>query len=71
MDLVVNFKSAISENMLWIKLISISREIALRWMRQNVYDDKLTLVHVKAWCRHGTSQYEKMLNQGHGAIWRK
>ena len=31
-------------------------EIALRWMTQNISDDKSTLVQVMAWCRQTTTQ---------------
>ena len=37
-----------------------SFEIALRWMWQDLTDDKSTLVEVMAWCRQATSHY---LNQ--------
>ena len=33
----------------------ISYEIALRWMPQDLTDDKSTLVQVMAWCRQATS----------------
>ena len=36
---------------------SISCEIALRWMPQDLTDDKSTLVKVMAWCRQATSHY--------------
>ena len=36
--LYCNFKSVISEHMLWIKLICTSRIIAPRWMPQNTFD---------------------------------
>ena len=35
----------------------ISYEIALRWMPQDLADDKSTLVQVMAWCRQATSHY--------------
>ena len=35
----------------------ISYEIALRWMPQDLTDDKSTLVQVTAWCRQATSHY--------------
>ena len=35
----------------------ISYEIALRWMPQDLTDDKSTLVRVMAWCRLATSHY--------------
>ena len=53
-----NFKSVISEHMLQIKFMtSTSVEIALRWMPQNTFDDKSTLVQVIAWCHQSTSLY--------------
>ena len=39
---------------------SISCEIAIRWMPQDLTDDKSALVQVMAWCRQATSHY---LNQ--------
>ena len=38
-----NFKSVNSEHMLWLKFISNSGKIALRWMPQNTFTDKSTL----------------------------
>ena len=35
----------------------ISYEIALRWMPQDLTDDKSTLVQVMAWCRQATNHY--------------
>ena len=55
-----NFKSTISEHLWWIKFMSTSCKIALRWMPQITFDDKLTLVQVMAWCHQATSHY---LNQ--------
>ena len=40
--------------------MSTSCEIALKWMPQNIFDDKSTLVPVMAWCHQATSHY---LNQ--------
>ena len=36
---------------------SISYEIALRWMPQDLTDDKSTLVQVMTWCRRAKSHY--------------
>ena len=41
-----NFKSVISKHMLWITFMGTSCEIALRWIPQNIFDDKSTLVQV-------------------------
>ena len=35
-----NFKSVISEQILWIKFMSGACETALRWMPQNTFDDE-------------------------------
>ena len=35
----------------------ISYEIALRWMPQDLTDDKSTLIQVMAWCHQATSHY--------------
>ena len=43
-----------------INILRISSEIVLRWMPQDLTDDKSTLVQVMAWCRQATSHY---LNQ--------
>ena len=40
-----------------INFIASSREIALRWMPQNNFDNKSTLVQVMAWCRQATGHY--------------
>ena len=37
--------------------MSASCEIALRWMPENTFDDKSTLVQVMAWCHQATSHY--------------
>ena len=41
-----NYKNLIFENVLRIKSMGTSDEIALRWMSQNTFDDKSTLVQV-------------------------
>ena len=46
--------------MLRVKYMSISCEIALRWLPQNLTDDLSTLVQVMAWCHRATIHY---LNQ--------
>ena len=43
-----------------LDILSIFCRIALRWMPQDLIDDKLTLVQFVAWCRLATSHY---LNQ--------
>ena len=43
--------------MLRIKLLSTYCEIALRWIRQNIFDDKSTLVQVMAYLHWATSHY--------------
>ena len=55
-----NFESAIFEHMSRVKFISTFSKIVLRWMPQNICDDKSTLVQVMARCREATSHY---LNQ--------
>ena len=51
-------KSVISQHMLWIKFTSTSTcEIALRWLQQNPFDDKSTLVQILTWCHQATSHY--------------
>ena len=42
-DVVVIFKSVISEHMLWIKFMSSSCEVGLMWMPQYTPDDMSTL----------------------------
>ena len=43
-----------------INVLSVSCEIVLRWMPEDLTNDKSTLVQVMAWCRQATSHY---LNQ--------
>ena len=43
----------------WIKLMSTSCEIALRWMPQNTFDDKSTLVQVMTLCRRNIFKGKK------------
>ena len=50
-----NFESKISRHLLWIKFMSTSCEIALRWMPQHI--DKSVLVQLMAWCHQATSHY--------------
>ena len=52
-----NYKRVILENILWIKFMSVSGEIALRWMPQNTHDDKSRLVQEMAWCHQAASHY--------------
>ena len=52
-----NLTCVISEHISWIKLMSTSCEIALRWMPQNTKDDKSILVHEMAWWHQATSHY--------------
>ena len=44
--------------MVYIYMLSISCEIALRWIPLNLIDDKSTLVQVMAWCHEATSHYQ-------------
>ena len=53
-----NFNSVISEQMLWIKFMSTSCETALRWMPQNIFDEKFRLIQVMAWCHKATDHYQ-------------
>ena len=50
-----NFESVIYKHMLWIKFMSISCEIALRWMPQKFTNANSTFVQVMAWCHRATS----------------
>ena len=52
-----NLKLVISKLIWKINSLSISREIALRWMLQDLIDDKSTLVQVMAWCLQAASHY--------------
>ena len=53
-------KNGIFNLVLLIGIFRLSRDNALRWMPQDLTDDKSTLVQVMAWCRQATSHY---LNQ--------
>ena len=52
-----NFRKVIFQANLLNGGWSISYEIALRWMPQDLTDDKSALVKVMAWCRQATSHY--------------
>ena len=52
-----NLKLVIFKHTSRVDILSISCEIALRWMPQDFTDDKSTLVQVMAWCRQATSHY--------------
>ena len=55
----IHFKSAVPEDILRINFISTCYEIALRWMLQNAFHDKSTLVQVMAWWLRSSSHYMK------------
>ena len=55
-----HFENVIFNLALLIGTFKSSYDNVLRWMPQNLTDDKLTLVQVMAWCRQATSHY---LNQ--------
>ena len=50
-----NLKSIIFKHISRIDVLSISCEIAFRWMPQELTDNMSTLVQVIAWCRQATS----------------
>ena len=59
-------RGSLSWNQVRVLEVSISRQLrifkssydnVLRWMPQNLTDDKSTLVQVMAWCRQATSHY--------------
>ena len=47
----------ISKHMLQIKFVRTFCDIALRWMLENTYDDKSTLVQVMVWCCQTPNHY--------------
>ena len=51
-----NFKSVISQHMLWIKFMSTC-EVVLRWIPQNTFDDKSTLGQEMARWHQTASHY--------------
>ena len=67
------FKSVTSEHMLWIKLRSVSCDVALRWMPQNTFDDKSTLVKEMPYClmstSHSLNQWWPRSMSPYGVIW--
>ena len=50
-------KNGIFNLVLLIGIFRSSYDSALRWMPQDLTDDKSTLVQVMAWCRQATSHY--------------
>ena len=40
-----------------LDILSISCEIALRWMSKDMTEDKSTFVHVRVWCRQVTNHF--------------
>ena len=52
-----DFKSIIFKQMLQIKFMSNSCEIAPWWIPKNLFDDKSTLIYGMDWCRQATSHY--------------
>ena len=55
-----NFKNSIFKLALFIGTFRASFDKIIRWMTQDLADDKSTLVQIMAWCRQATSHY---LNQ--------
>ena len=55
-----DFKNVIFNLALLIGIFKCSYDNVLRWIPQDLTDDKSTLVQVMAWCRQATSHY---LNQ--------
>ena len=55
-----DFENVIFNLALLIGIFKSSNDNVLRWMPQNLTDDKSTLVQVMAWCRQATNHY---LNQ--------
>ena len=47
----------ISKQMLQIKNTNSSCEIALKWVLQNIFKDKSSLVKLMDWCRQATRNY--------------
>ena len=62
-------KSVIFNHVLLIGIFRFSHDNALRWMPQDLTDDKSTLVQVMAWYRQATSHY--LLTQFLVALWRR
>ena len=62
-----NFKSILFKLILQIRSLGTTCEIALRWMPQNLTNEKSKLVQVLAWCHQATSPYpsEPTLNLNH------
>ena len=52
-----NFKNSIFKLALLIGIFKSSYNNILKWMPQDLTDDKSTLVQVMAWCRQATSHY--------------
>ena len=50
-------KSVIFNLVLLISIFRSSHDNVLRWMPQDLSDDKSTLIQVMAWCRQATSHY--------------
>ena len=51
-----NLNSVTSQHMLWNKSMGTC-EIALRWMPENTFHDKSSLVQIMVWCHQATSHY--------------
>ena len=56
-----NFKGVIFKRIIQKSSVSTCCEIVPRWMPQNLTDENLTFVQVKAWCRQATSHYLRQL----------
>ena len=54
-----DFKNVIFNLALLIGIFKSSYDKVLRWMPQDLTDDKSTLIQVMAWCRQATSHYLK------------
>ena len=52
-----NIEFVIFKLISWTDILSVSCEIALSWMPQDITGDKSTLVQVMAWCHQATCHY--------------
>ena len=59
-ELMLQSNTSYFKLILWTDIWSISYEIAVRWVPQDLTDDESTLAQVMTWCHQATSHY---LNQ--------
>ena len=63
-----NFQNLILEHMLVIKVVGVSCEVALRWMPQNTFNNRSTLVQVINWANFDSDLRRHIASLSHSEL---